>query len=181
MKTPHLESLLSNLEQCADIFDRLYNRDELKYCSTQRLVLDLGIHFEPKIDSPFPGKRKECYKNCFHVILSDLTNDSNLYYCEGFAAYEGTIPIATHAWLINDRGEVIDPTWRDSQSFINPVYFGVVFNWKFVKAVASKTKVYGILDNDRAIEYEFKRLGLPSDALHPQFHNISQPSLVNTL
>ena len=83
--------------------------------------------------------------------------------------------IIAHAWLVNGQGEVIDPTWRDPQSFINPIYFGVVFNWEFVMEVAAQTKMYGVLDNDRAIEYEFKRLGLPSNALHPKFHNV-QPS-----
>ena len=179
---PNLESLLSNLERYADIFDQLYNRGELKYCSTQRLILDLGITFKSKINSPLSGKRNECYKNCFqNLILSHRTNDSNLYYCEGFAAHEGIGLIVAHAWLVNDLGEVIDPTWRDPQSFINPVYFGVVFNWEFVMAVAAKTEVYGILDNDRMIEHEFKRLGLPSNALHPKFHHTQQSSSVNTL
>jgi hypothetical protein len=49
-----------------------------------------------------------------------------------------------------------------------------------VMAVAAKTEMYRILENDRAIaygrpevnEYEFKRLGLPSNALHPKFHSI---------
>ena len=176
MMNPNLESLLSNLEQYADVFDRVYNRDELKYCSTQKLILDLGIHFKTKIDSSLSGKRNECYKNCFqNLILSDRTNDSNLYYCEGFAAHEGIGLIVAHAWLVNDRGEVIDPTWRDPQSFTNPIYFGVAFNWEFVMTVAVETEVYGVLDNDRATKYEFKRLGLPSNALHPKFHNV-QPS-----
>ncbi len=88
--------------------------------------------------------------------------------------------IIAHAWLVNDRGEVIDPTWRDPQSFINPIYFGIVFDWEFVMAVAAKTEVYGVLDNDRAIEYEFKRLGLPSNALHPKFHHTQQSSSIDT-
>ena len=174
-----LESFVSDLKQYADIFDRLYNREELKYCSTQRLILDTGIVFRHKIASPLSGNSGECYKNCFQ-ILSRAFN-SNLYYCEGFATYEGIGLIVAHAWLVNDRGEVIDPTWRDPQSFINPIYFGVVFDWEFVMAVAAKTEVYGVLDNDRATEYEFKRLGLPSKALHPKFHCTQQSSSIDIL
>ena len=169
----NLESFVVDLKQYADIFDRLYNHGELKYCSTQKLILDIGIIFRHKIDSQLSGNRGECYKNCFQILSRSF--NSNLYYCEGFATHEGLGLIIAHAWLVNDRGEVIDPTWRDPQSFINPIYFGVVFNWEFVMAVAAKTEVYGVLDNDRAIEYEFKRLGLPSNALHPKFHNV-QPS-----
>jgi hypothetical protein len=174
MMNSNLESLLSNLEQYADVFDRIYNRGELKYCSTQRLILDLGIHFKTKIESPLSGKRNECYKNCFQNLVLPHSANSNLYYCEGFAAHEGIGLVVAHAWLVNDRGEVIDPTWRDPQSFINPVYLGVVFDWEFVMAVAAKTEMYGVLDNDRATEYEFKRLGLPPNALHPKFHNTQQ-------
>ena len=175
MINSNLESLRSDLKQYADIFDRLYNRGELKYCSTQRLILDLGINFKSKIDSPLSGKPKECYKNCFQNLTGSRRTNDNLHYCEGFATHEGLGLIIAHAWLVNGQGEVIDPTWRDPQSFINPIYFGVVFNWEFVMEVAAQTKMYGVLDNDRAIEYEFKRLGLPSNALHPKFHNV-QPS-----
>jgi hypothetical protein len=172
-----LESFVSDLKQYADIFDRLYDRGELKYCSTQRLILDAGIVFRCKIVSPLSGKSGECYRNCFQILSRAFNSD--LYYCEGFATYEGIGLIVAHAWLVNDRGEVIDPTWRDPQSFINPVYLGVVFDWEFVMAVAAKTEVYGVLDNDLATEYEFKRLGLPSNALHPKFHNTQQSQSID--
>lgn len=169
-----LESFVEDLEQFADTFDRIYNRNELKYRSSQRLILDTGIIFRHKVDSPLSGTRGECYKNCFQ-ILSRVFN-SDLYYCEGFATHQGLGLVVAHAWLVNDRGEVIDPTWREPQSFVNPIYFGVVFDWEFVMEVAAKTEMYGVLENDRAIEYEFKRLGLPSNALQPKFHTIQQDS-----
>ena len=171
--TNELERLRSNLQEYAAAMDRIYANFPGKYSSTQKLIVELGVEFDRKIESSFIGTPRECYKNAFDVLMEYPKPE--LYYCEGFATYaEATMPVY-HAWLVNERGEVIDPTWRDPQSFINPIYFGVVFDWEFVMAVAAKTEIYGVLDNDRAIEYEFKRLGLPSNALHPKFHNV-QPS-----
>lgn len=164
-----LESLLLELEGSVAIFDRIHKYSEIKYCSTQQLILDLGISFESKIDSPFLGEPNACYKNCFQT-LSDSSN-VNLYYCEGFAIHEGLGMSLAHAWLINDLGEVIDPTWQEPESFINYAYFGAVFDWEFVVAVAVTTKKCGIFETDSTTEYEFKRLGLPFNALHPKWRD----------
>jgi hypothetical protein len=40
-------------------------------------------------------------------------------------------------------------------------------------AVAKNTKKCGIFETDSATEYEFKRLGLPLNALHSKWHQQS--------
>src|SRR5690606_29027418 len=71
------------------------------------------------------GVKKECYKNAAHYVL----NRQDVSYAEGYAVDVGLpIPIE-HAWLIDDAGMVIDPTWPDSSDHL---YFGVVFRKSFV-------------------------------------------------
>ncbi|OKH25043.1 hypothetical protein [Chroogloeocystis siderophila] len=79
------------------------------------------------------------------------------------------MPIAlSHAWLVNDNMEVIDPTWVEETSDF--AYFGVVFNKKFVMETAAKTKCYGILDTDYLNRHQLKREGFPQGALLHKFH-----------
>jgi len=95
-----------------------------------------------------------------------------LSYCEGFAI-DDDIPIAvSHAWLVNDAFEVIDPTWV-GKKFIDCAYFGVVFNREFVIDFATRTKVYGILDSDYLNDHQLLREGFPEGALHTKFHTRS--------
>jgi hypothetical protein len=51
-------------------------------------------------------------------------------YCEGFAIQDDMPIILSHAWLVNDNMEVIDPTWVEEMS-VEVAYFGVVFTKKF--------------------------------------------------
>jgi hypothetical protein len=164
-----LKQLQTDLAEYAQVMDRLYPKFLGKYCSIQRLVLDLGVGFDRKIESSFIGEPRKCYQNAFEVVTS--YPQPELYYCEGFATYaEISIPIA-HAWLVNDCGEIIDPTWRDRESFIEPAYLGVVFDRQFVRTVAVETRKYGILDNDRWRDFQIKRLGLAAEDLCPLFHH----------
>ena len=166
---PSLELLLSNLKQYADVMDRLYPKFPGKYSSIHRLIAERGIAFDRKIKSPFIGKHGECYKNCFQ--MSSSWTQPELYYCEGFANYgELKLPLP-HAWLVNHQGEVIDPTWSKPESFIEPIYLGVVFDWDFVRKVAIESEIYGILDNDLFGNHQVKRLDLAAADLCPLFHN----------
>ena len=167
--TVELERLRSNLQEYAAAMARIYANFPGKYSSTQKLIVELGIGFDRKIESPFIGKPQECHKNAFDVLMEYPKPE--LYYCEGFATYaEATMPVY-HAWLINDRGEIIDPTWRKPASFIEPAYIGVVFNREFVRTVAVETGIYGILENERFRNFQIKRLGLAPEDLCALFHS----------
>jgi len=66
--------------------------------------------------------------------------------------------VVSHAWLINDALEVIDPTWSDKQCKGN-TYFGVALSREFVFETAQKTKHYGILENDYMNGHRLMREG----------------------
>lgn len=95
-----------------------------------RRILRDGRFFSPQ---PLPkryayGEVGYCFDNAAHLALSD----ENLTYCEGIAI--GVIP-TLHAWCVDPKGRVIDPTWRTRANDPDPerhnpgemAYLGVTF------------------------------------------------------
>ena len=161
----NLESLLEKIQQYADLADRMNTRSDCKYKSIQSLIMVYGRPFIKKVKSPFKGEIKLCFKNCFQA----LWKYPNFSYCEGYAT-DDELPLAvSHAWLVNDKGEVIDPTWVGKQ-YKESSYFGVVFNREYVMEMAEKLRCYGILDNDYMNEHQLLHEGFPPHALHSNFH-----------
>lgn len=162
-----LTSLLKNLQDRAAVIDNIHSQIDWLYKSSESLVLAHGLPFIKVIPSPYKGKRKSCYENCFTA----LWGNSKLYYCEGYGMHSDVSIAFAHAWLVNDSGEVIDPTWSNISGSENCVYYGVVFNRNFVFNTAKKTNLYGILENDYRNDNYLKIKGFPSDALCPKFHS----------
>jgi len=92
-----------------------------------------------------------------------------LNYCEGFAIDDDLLIAVSHAWLINDAFEVVDPTWT-GKMFTGCTYFGVVLNHNFVVNFITKTRHYGILESDYLNDYQLLQKGFPEGALHTKFH-----------
>lgn len=162
----NLDKLLAKIKHEADAMDRIYaRRDDLRYRSIQALVLDYGKPFRDRIlPSPFRGESGLCYQNCFERLL--LHGD--YHYCEGYAIDDYLNLAIAHAWLVNDMGEVIDPTWRDDST--GATYFGVVFDGEYVLKMGENNERYGIFEdymNVRKLMME----GLPPHALHSKFHH----------
>ena len=136
----NLDRLLEILTSQADLIDRFNLRPDLHYKSAYRLVLDHGKPFTNRIvPSPFRGQAQVCYKNCFDAIWKH-----DYHYCEGYAIDDELNLAIAHAWLVNDAGEVIDPTWTDNAR--GATYFGIVFDSEYVFEVGKMTKNYGILE-----------------------------------
>jgi hypothetical protein len=162
----NLEYLLVILDEQAKLIETINTRNSFRYKSNYRLILETGKPFLNRVEPPpFRGKPKFCFENC----LQGLWNYPELYYCEGFAVTNDVAIAASHAWLLNDEAEVIDPTWT-GKMFTGCTYFGVVFNTEFVVSFAAKTKRYGILDNDSMNKHQLLREGFPEGALHEKFH-----------
>jgi hypothetical protein len=162
-----LERLLTILKAEAELIENMGGSVPFRYKSNQKLILDAGRPFLKVIKpSPFKGEPKQCFQNCYQA----LWERPELNYCEGFAIQDDIPIILSHAWLVNDNMEVIDPTWVEEMS-VEVAYFGVVFTKKFVMETAAKTKCYGILDTDYSNRHQLKREGFPQGALHPKFHS----------
>ncbi|MBV8885910.1 MAG: hypothetical protein JO235_18210 [Chroococcidiopsidaceae cyanobacterium CP_BM_RX_35] len=162
----NLEQLLTSLKQEADLIDKISQNLVFRYKSSQRLILETGIPFLTRVEpTPFQGEAKQCFQNCFTA----LEKYPKLHYCEGFAM-NGMLPVAiSHAWLVNAKLEVIDPTWYEEKS-LECTYFGAVFEREFVLDFFMKIKRYGILENDFLNSYCLKQEGFPKWALCAKFH-----------
>ncbi|WP_414623850.1 hypothetical protein [Calothrix sp. CCY 0018] len=73
----------------------------------------------------------------------------------------------SHAWLINNKGEVIDPTWIE-KNHKSTVYFGIAFNRNYVEQMYEKNEQsYSILENFHMNGNEFMMTkGFPPHVLH---------------
>ena len=121
-----------------------HRNKDFKYQSIEELILTEGQSFTPPRSSKLPkdirrGRTGECYANCFHNFTD--TPKEKYRYCEGFAV--GVFPVL-HAWLIDSRDRVIDPTWM----IPGTEYFGIEFTRHTVYRMAAKTKFYGIIANN---------------------------------
>lgn len=108
-------------------------------------LMHYGRSFRPLAEPPGwlrIGANKECFKNAARVTL----NRADVFYAEGYAVDLVGVPIPiAHAWLVNSRGQVIDPTWTDASDC---AYFGVVFRKAFVcRMIASRPSWSGILED----------------------------------
>lgn len=92
----------------------------------------------------YAGERDEA-KMCFSNAGSRVIEDDKLTYVEGFATSFG-VPIE-HAWMVDEDGIVIDPTWWLSERDTEPhEYYGVAFSTEYLKERILETGYWGILD-----------------------------------
>ncbi|QLE46450.1 hypothetical protein FD723_40270 (plasmid) [Nostoc sp. C052] len=154
----NLTLLIELIQQEAIIIENFVHSEDLKYKSFCGFLLKYGQAYPKKIKRTFTGEERQCFRNCTIGILEN----KNLIYCEGYAINQ-IFPFKTHhAWLINELGEVIDPTW-DNEDGIDNAYFGIAFKPDFVCKIANKTKHYGVLTNERLLR-GFLRNGLPKNS-----------------
>lgn len=127
------------LLQQASFFNR--NNSKTKYSSFEDLVGKVGIpmqgeKFDPTEFSLVRRTPKECFHNAYQ-----LAEYNDLIYVEGYTWY--LIPIL-HAWCIDEKGRVIDPTLDESEDY---AYCGIPMDMSFVRKTMLSTGVYGIIDN----------------------------------
>ena len=106
---------------------------EHQFASFEELILGKGRQMHnPKFIKG--GAMKECFKNSYNLMQK-----KGYTYCEGYAM--GIIPVL-HAWCLDKKGNVVDPTWKDGTE-----YYGIPFKTEYVLETAIKREYYGIIDN----------------------------------
>ncbi len=96
-------------------------------------ILEHGREWESRVfpRAKYPaGIPRRCFGNAQDILLQQGRGDG-LVYVEGYAC-SGSLGFAFpthHAWLVDDEGRVIDPTWEDPET---STYFGVPFNPEYV-------------------------------------------------
>jgi len=137
------DSLIEQLEAIIEL--RKGSRPtDLPYAGQEDFVLKNGKVFTsqkyPEKYEKYRGEMKLCFTNAF-----DLSQRfPELTYVEGYGM-SSNIPLAIHhAFCVDKKGNVVDPTWRDQEE---TAYFGVQFNQTYVANTILRTMHYGILDN----------------------------------
>lgn len=108
-----------------------------KYACFEEFILKHGRSFDNIVELPGEvkrGKSRECFKNAATLAIEYYPT---WIYCEGYAA--GPIPVL-HAWCVNRRGAVIDPTWNDGTE-----YFGIPIKQSYLLKSLRENEVYGLL------------------------------------
>lgn len=160
-----LERLTVLLQGQMEYFEQNYPKNPCKYKSTEALVLAYGIPFTKQAKSKLRGEANACYQNCYQLV----GQHKNLHYCEGYATSKDLDMALPHAWLVDDMGAVVEPTWNHL-GLEDVAYFGLVFTRSFLRKMALQTEVYGILEEDYRSGHILKKEGFPPGALHPLFH-----------
>jgi hypothetical protein len=152
-----VDDILQELRACAQMMQGFKSPQHFKYNSSYDLLLEMGRPFERRLAHDYVRPKGLCFQNCFDIVSY---GGANFHYCEGVARPPDSCGLLfDHAWLVNDDGLVIDPTWHDP-SYSNTLYYGIPFDPEYLVERALKTKVYGVLNH-----VDFLRDGLPPEAL----------------
>jgi len=97
-----------------------------------------GEHYKPQ---PLPkgfkrGKERMCFMNAYRLAASR----GDLHYVEGYASH--LIP-THHAWVVDDDGNVIDPTWPDVEPGEKRSYLGTKIPMPALMAQMMRFGTYG--------------------------------------
>ena len=92
-----------------------------------------GRAFQIK-DHPLNGSMamRECFANSIEAL------EPGQQYCEGYATLKGLDVPMEHAWILDEDGQIIDPTWPDGGH-----YFGVALKENFVREMIAMTRHFG--------------------------------------
>ena len=84
------------------------------------------------------GANHQCYRNAYSILFTQ----PGLRYVEGFAA-DGRFGFPMqHAWVIDEKDNVIETTWMES----GLAYYGIVLEIQFINEVLFEKRTYGVLD-----------------------------------
>lgn len=128
-------------EYLETINKQLPAREGFKYRSIYEFLLRNGQEY-PKVRKRMPtgvrrGRSKECFRNAFYLAME--REPYGWKYVEGMA-FSVAIPMM-HAWVVDDKGCVVDPTWKDGKD-----YFGVELPFHYVQKTVFKKKTFGVVD-----------------------------------
>lgn len=138
-----VEELIEFLDNHVQMF-RGMNRATAKwpYNSMYDFILFHGREWAPhEIKDRMPmGKSRECFLN---AALAVMAHD-DLTYVEGLAIPTTVAIPIRHAWLVDNRGRVVDRTWTP----VGHAYFGVPFKTEYVCRRLAKYVYAGSLIDD---------------------------------
>jgi hypothetical protein len=157
-----LQLLESLLKERAELMRTLHPKPDWTYSNFEELILTCG---RAMTSAPFPPKLKQGFpKSCYYNAQQLAFKRKSLTYVEGYAmSYGVTIPIA-HGWLLNERGEAIDPTWDEP----GVAYLGIPLKTVWVKAFLkdrNNKDNLSIFEGNYLEKFSLLKNGIPQEAL----------------
>jgi predicted ABC-type ATPase len=142
-----------------DMVSRNSGIEDWKYKGMHDAVLKLG-RFYKSAERP-EGIMKRPDKLCFQNATELSSKFKQFTYVEGFAIPAGVGIPMHHAWCVDEKGTVVDPTWRNAGT----AYFGIPFTQRYIWDTLAKTRVYGMLPDMPDGKYDPFRDGFPEGAI----------------
>jgi hypothetical protein len=95
------------------------------------------------------GPKKQCFKNAALVALR-----GQMTYVEGYAVLKNLMLPMLHAWLVDDKGQIIDVTWDKPWEC---QYLGIAFEQDVLRRELLRNEVYGILSAGDMVNLDLLR------------------------
>lgn len=133
------KAVVSWLTGWVELAQRAGRRKRHGFTCLSEFVLRHGRAWQPAPLPPdlTPMAKQQCFRNAALLAMEK----PNLVYCEGWAL--GIVPVE-HAWCVDERGRVIDPTWIKPPGI---EYFGIAFKTPYLFRVLRDSERYGLIDN----------------------------------
>jgi hypothetical protein len=127
------------LRQMLEMKAKMRTPEGWKFKCTEDFVLFYGRSMKRNKNNGVKcGEPKQCFDNAFRLAGTNPL----LTYCEGYATTSKLPFPVEHAWCVNKKGEVIDPTWKDGKD-----YFGVEIPFSLASEIIIKQKQHGVIDS----------------------------------
>jgi len=154
-------TLLQDQEFMLKFYEKFKDNSRIEYqkwfIDNSKLYTKVNKELSNKVSKQIDAQVKQCYYNCFKAL-----HINGLEYCEGFVLGDKRLPIPIdHSWLVNKKGEVIDPTLEitgkrlqkqmkkyadrslEERNRYGVEYYGIKYTKKQVTKFALKTKITG--------------------------------------
>lgn len=127
----------------------------------EEVVVRYGRSFEQARTTSISGRgpARGCYDNALAAALASQRTRTPLTYCEGYGWVPALDLLVQHAWVVDDAGRVIDPTWTDAATC---GYIGIPLDLKRI-VTARRNAVDG---HCGLTHQELYMHGLPAEAVH---------------
>lgn len=127
------------------------------YPSYRKMVLDLGTARMATVQSDeVLGEMAE--RECFSNALEAVQEFQSYTYVEGYAQVSWLC--TPHAWLEDENGSIIDPTWANSTLAETAFYAGIKFDTEFVLRHVVSTGWASMLSTDYLSDCQILKRGL---------------------
>lgn len=148
------------MERMSSGVQRVKRGEDYKYPNYYALLLALGTPRKADLELPEwcePMTVGECYANAWELA----TNNEGLTYVEGYALHLGLL--TQHAWVEDDEGRIIDPTWAEQGDPPFAYYIGIKFETEFLVRRALEIGWVSQFATDWERGNEVLRLGFEMD------------------